>query len=105
MALVRKTARLGDLVEGHLRIQQQALGRFDAPLEEPAVRRPARRLFECSGEVAARQAALACQLFYGDVFVEAGIHPFFRTPLLPRSQAAADRWNDDRCISLQEVRL
>jgi hypothetical protein len=39
MALVRKTARLGDLVEGHLRIQQQALGRFDAPLEEPAVRR------------------------------------------------------------------
>jgi hypothetical protein len=90
MALIRKAARVGNLLEGHLRIQEQVLRRFEATLEEPAVRGPASRSSEGSGEVTTRQATLARQLCDGYVLVEAGVHNLLRTPFLPRSQASAD---------------
>ena len=90
MALIRKAARARDLPEGHLGIQEQVLCRFEATLEEPAIRGPASRLFEGSGEVTARQTAFARQLRNGSVLVEAGVHSLLRTPFLPRSQAPAD---------------
>ena len=92
MALIRKAARLGNLPEGHRRIQEKALGRFDAALEQPAVRGQASCLSESSGEVTARQAAFARQLCDGDVSVEAGAHSLFRAPLLPRRQSTMELW-------------
>jgi hypothetical protein len=107
MTLIRKAARAGDPWEGHLRIQEEALCHFEATLEQPAVRGPASRLPEGSGEVTARQTALACQLRDRYVLVEASVHRLLRTPFLPRSQASADElpFNDGSCICPQKMGL
>lgn len=53
MTLIGESARQRDLRYRRVAVSQEACGLLDPPLHQPPMRRQARALLECVGEVAA----------------------------------------------------